>query len=203
MIDIEFVPSLRVVGIDSALSRTGIGIIEFDGRRCRAQTHVIATELSTPAPGADKILTRRVRIGTVARRAARIIPMEAELALIEGPALDADYGNAWDRAHVWWSIIDILALRGIPVAEVVPSTLKQWATKSGRATKELIVESMHSMWPGVPCTTNKQRHHECESLAMATMCAQRLGWPVSVRGHQGRALTIVKWPPSRGLKEPR
>jgi Holliday junction resolvasome RuvABC endonuclease subunit len=194
MIDIEFVPSLRVIGIDSALSRTGVGIVEFDGQRCRAHTHLISTE---PTPGGYLIPNRRRRIRMVVRRAELVLPQHAELALMEGPALDADFGNAWDRAHVWWGLVDLLSDRGIPVAEVVPSTLKQWATKSGRATKELVVESMHSMWPGVPCTTNKQRHHECESLAMATMCAQRLGWPVSVRAHQGRALAVVKWPPTQ------
>ncbi len=182
---------MRVVGIDSALSRTGIGIVEFDGQRCRAQTHVIATE---PKPGFSRIAGRRVRIKTVTNRAAVIIPAEAELALIEGPALDADFGNSWDRAHVWWSIIDILFDRGIPVAELAPATLKKWATKSGRASKTLMVQSMHLMWPGVPCTISEQRHHECESLAMATMCAQRLAWPVSVRPHQGESLAVVKWP---------
>jgi Holliday junction resolvasome RuvABC endonuclease subunit len=191
MNDIELVPSLRVIGIDSALSHTGIGIVEFDGQRCRAHTHVIKTG---PTPGGSLILGRRTRIKMVVRRAELVLPMHAELALMEGPALDADYGNAWDRAHVWWLLVDLLSDRTIPVAEVAPSTLKQWATKSGRASKQLVVESMHSMWPGLPCTTNEQRHHECESLAMATMCAQRLGWPVSVRGHQGRALTVVKWP---------
>jgi crossover junction endodeoxyribonuclease RuvC len=197
--DIEFVPTLRVVGIDSALSHTGIGIVEYDGQRCRAQTHVIKTDPPAPMPGEDRILSRRLRIGTVTRRAAGLIPMQAELALFEGPALDADYGNSWDRAHLWWSIIDILVCRAIPVTEIAPTTLKKWATKNGRADKRLVVESMHSMWPGVPCTTNEQRHHECESLAMATMCAQRLGWPVSVRAHQGVSLAVVKWPPRRRM----
>lgn len=190
-IAIETEPALRVIGIDSALARTGIGIVEYDGQRCRARTHVIATE---PKPGGYLISGRRARIKTVTRRAESILPTKAELALIEGPALDADFGNSWDRAHVWWSIIDVLLDRGIPVAEVVPATLKHWATKNGRADKKLMVAAMHLMWPGVPCTTNEQRHHECESLAMATMCAQRLGWPVSVRAHQGRSLTVVKWP---------
>jgi hypothetical protein len=156
-----------------------------------SETHVIATE---PKPGFSRIAGRRVRIKTVTNRAAVIIPAEAELALIEGPALDADFGNSWDRAHVWWSIIDILFDRGIPVAELAPATLKKWATKSGRASKTLMVQSMHLMWPGVPCTISEQRHHECESLAMATMCAQRLAWPVSVRPHQGESLAVVKWP---------
>jgi Holliday junction resolvasome RuvABC endonuclease subunit len=188
---IELPQPLRVIGIDSALSRTGIGIIEFDGQRCQAQTFVIATD---PAPGGHQITGRRARIRKVTRQAALIIPQQAKVALIEGPAYDADWGNAWDRAHVWWSILDILDDRGIPQAEVPPGTLKHWATKSGRADKALMVAAMHSMWPGMPCTTNLQRHHECESLAMATMCAQRLGWPVSMRAHQGRSVDVVKWP---------
>lgn len=188
---IELPRTLRVIGIDSALSRTGIGIVEYDGQRCRAETHVIATG---PTPGGHLISGRRTRIKTVIRRAESILPDTAELALIEGPAIDADFGNSWDRARVWWGILDILFDRSIPAAEVAPTTLKHWATKSGRASKQLVVASMHLMWPGVDCTTNDQRHHECESLAMATMCAQRLGWPVSVRPHQGKSLGVVKWP---------
>jgi Holliday junction resolvasome RuvABC endonuclease subunit len=131
---------------------------------------------------------------TISVQASVILPDQAELALIEGPALDADYGNSWDRAHVWWTIVDTLIDRKIPVAEIAPATLKKWATKNGRADKRLMVAAMASMWPGLGCTTNEQRHHECESLAMATMCAQRLGWPVPARPHQSQSHVVVRWP---------
>ena len=55
----------------------------------------------------------------------------AELALIEAPALDADGGNAWDRAAVWWGIVSVLLDHDVPVAWVAPTTLKRWVTGRG------------------------------------------------------------------------
>lgn len=121
-----------------------------------------------------------------------LLPDCAELGLIEAPALDADYGNSWDRAAVWWKLVDAFFDRGIPVGMVAPTTLKKWSTNNGRADKRLVVAAMKSMWPGVPCTNTEQRHHECDALAIATMCAQHLNWPVSYRPHQQHS--AIKWP---------
>lgn len=190
MSTLEWNPIDCVVGIDSALSKTGIAIVEYDGHRCRAFTFLVSTGPTDTNSHSD----RYRRIKAAVRGTALFLPQTAALALMEGPAFDADYGNAWDRAAVHWWIANELYDRGIPIAEVTPATLKYWVAKHGRAKKRLIVTAMHAMWPGVSCTINEQRHHECEGLGMATMCAQHMGWPVPVRAHQGRSLAVVKWP---------
>jgi len=187
--------SLYVIGIDPALSRTGVGIIERVGDSCRARTHVVATALIE-----DSILARHCRITAVGNGVDSLIPRHpAQLALIEAPALDADHGNAWDRAAVWWWIVGVLLRRDIPVATVAPTTLKKWATGRGGSPKNPvekrhIVAAMHSMWPGLACTKSELRHNECDALSAATMCAQFLRWPVPTRKHQGASLAVVKWP---------
>jgi len=187
----------RVIGIDPALTHTGIAVIERAGNSCLAQTFVIRTD----PPAQATIETEYQRITTVAARSAAVMPKKAALAIIEAPALDAEWGNAWDRAAVWWWIAGILIQREIPVARVSPLTLKKWATgHAGTAKrpvpKSRVVQAMHGMWPGVPATSSELRHHECEALAMAHMCAQRLGWPVPARRHHGEALAVIKWPPA-------
>lgn len=185
-------PGPCVLGIDSALVRTGLAAIELTPRGCRARTGLVAS----PAPDHPDI-SLAGRYGRMERVALGIrawIGNRAALALIEAPALDADGGDAHTRAWIWWQIIGRLVELGIPVAQVVPGTLKKWATKTAKSEKADVVRAMHQLWPGVPCTTNEARHHECEALGMATMCAQRLGWPVPVRKHHGESLAVVKWP---------
>lgn len=183
-----------VLGIDSALHRTGVAVIELTSDGCRARTEVLAT-----AARDQSIPERHRRIAAVGQGVGVLAGSRAELALVEAPALDADWGNSWDRAAVWWWIVGTLLHREIPVATVAPTTLKKWATGRGGSAKNPVekadvVKAMHAMWPGVPATSNEARHHECEALAMAQMCAQHLGWPVPVRAHHGTSLDVVKWP---------
>ncbi|MGH3933499.1 MAG: hypothetical protein ACRDS1_00705 [Pseudonocardiaceae bacterium] len=183
-----------VLGIDSALSRTGVAIIERTPEGCRARTDVVASPTRS-----QSILDRHHRIIDIVGGVRAKAGGRAELALIEAPALAADHGNAWDRAAVWWGILSVLLDRDVPVAMVAPTTLKKWATGRGGSAKNPVdkpdvVKAMHAMWPGVPATCSDLRHHECEALAMAHMCAQHLGWPVPVRRHHGEPLAVVKWP---------
>lgn len=183
-----------VVGVDSALSRTGIALIERTPDGCRARTAVVATDNEGPW-----VADRYRRVARVVAGARCRLGTGPQLALIEAPALAADYGDAWDRAAVWFGIVGALIDRGAVVAQVTPMTLKKWVIGHGGSPKRPvekrhIVAAMHAMWPGVPCTTSELRHHECEALAMAHMCAQHLGWPVPVRAHHGASLAVVKWP---------
>jgi crossover junction endodeoxyribonuclease RuvC len=184
-----------VIGVDSALARTGVGIIERVGDSVRARTFVISTALTD-----DSVAGQNRRIKAVAAGVKATIPPDGgRLALIEAPAYDAFGGNALERAAVWYHIVDILLHLDIPLATVTPMTLKKWVTGSGGSTKHPvekrhIVAGMHQMWPGLPCTSSDLRHHECEALAMAHMCAQHLGWPIPVRKHHGVPLAVVKWP---------
>lgn len=191
---IEFEPIECVIGIDSALSKTGVARIGHDGEKCRAETFVIATP--PPTDGDSTILAYK-RIMTIAARIDALIPdtIPVRMGILEAPAYDAETaGKAWQRAGLWWLLIGIFVAHDIPFATIVPATLKKWATNNGRADKHRMVEAMHTMWPGVPCTAHPQMHNECDALALSTVCAQRLKWPVPVRGHQPNSLAVIRWP---------
>lgn len=183
-----------VLGIDPALEHTGVAVIELADGTCQAHTDVVATARRT-----DSLPDRYRRIDAAVRGVGHRVGSKAALALIEAPALDADHGNAWDRAAVWWWIVGTLVDREIPVATIAPTTLKKWATGHGGSRqkpveKAHVVAAMRAMWPGLPCVQSDARHHECESLAMAQMCAQFLGWPVPAQRHHGDSLAVIKWP---------
>lgn len=183
-----------VLGIDSALTHTGVAVIELVDGACRARTEVVAT-----APAGATLAERHRRIDQVASGVGARVGHHAVLALVEAPALDAHHGNAWDRAALWWWIVGTLLDRSVPVAMIAPTTLKKWAAGRGGSKqrpveKRHVVAAMHEMWPGLPCTAHEGRHHECEALAMAQMAAQHLGWPVPVRRHHGEPLQVVRWP---------
>jgi Holliday junction resolvasome RuvABC endonuclease subunit len=194
---IELARTQWVVGIDPALTRTGVAIIERLGDNCRAETFIVATEASDDhSPAADY-----KRIRTITHRVNALIPHQgARLGLIEAPAYDAEpAGKAWQRAGLWWHLVGLFVANEIPFGTVTPLTLKKWVTGFGGSAKRPvekrdIVAGMRAMWPGLPCTQSELRHHECEGLAMAQMCGQRLGWPLPVRAHHAKSLLVVKWP---------
>lgn len=195
---VELLPEVEfpaVVGIDPALVKTGIGIIERRGRSCVGRTELV----STLSLDDNQVAERYTRISYIAARVDAAIPPGTVLALLEAPALDAVYGDAWGRAGVWWHIVGHLRRRRIPVGVVMPTTLKKWATGYGGSRKRPvdkthIVAAMREMWPGLGATASDARHHECEGLAMAHMCAQHLSWPVPVRRHHGEPLEVIQWP---------
>lgn len=193
----ESVDARYVVGIDPALTRTGVAVIERLDDKCRAETFVVASEPS----GDDSPAAAYKRIRAIAHRVNALIPIRGvALGLIEAPAYDAEAaGKAWQRAGLWWQLAGVLVARDVPFGTVTPLTLKKWVVGYAGSPKHPvekrdIVAGMRKMWPGLPCTSSDLRHHECEGLAMAAICAQRLGWPVPVRAHHGAALAVIKWP---------
>lgn len=193
------IPPPYVLGIDSALSHTGIGVIELLDGQCRGHTEVIVTPVNNAAAS---ISARYQRIRYIAQRfvfTIRRLGRWPLLALIEAAALDAHGGNPQDRDGLWWYLAGPLIDAGVPVAQVAPTCLKRWAVGHGGSKlrpvdKAHMVAAMRDMWPGLPATGSDARHHECEALAMAHMCAQHLGWPVPIRSHHGDPLSVVKWP---------
>lgn len=185
-----------VLGLDTALDNTGAAKIELVDGACRAYTWLIPT--STPPD--HSIPERCKRIDKIGLDVALLwLDQPPELVMIEAAALDAKWGDAHTRAGLWFWLIMPLWRAGVPIAEVAPMTLKKWAvgyagSKQRPVEKHHVVEAMHLMWPGVPATSNPLRHHECESLALSQIGAQRLGWPVPVRRHHAEPLAVVKWP---------
>ena len=112
----------EVIGIDLSLTATGIS----DGR---------STE--TIKPGKITGLARQRAIAAHIGRRLEV----AALVVIEGPSYGSTQAasSAHERAGLWWRIVDLADSMGKPVLVVPPTTLKKFATGSGRADKDVMM----------------------------------------------------------------
>ncbi|MFB4320647.1 hypothetical protein [Actinomadura sp. 21ATH] len=116
----------RVIGIDLSLSATGIARV--DG----------SLDTITTGPG-DHLADQRDRLRYIAdevvNRTKAGLFEGPHLAVIEGPSYGSAGAVTWDRAGLWWLVVDRLFYECLPVAVVPPKTLKKYATGRGDATK--------------------------------------------------------------------
>jgi crossover junction endodeoxyribonuclease RuvC len=174
----------RVLGIDPSLSSTGLAVIHH-GSDTVAVDHISTTGHR------DATITDRVeRITRITKGVAEwLTPHYVQLAVIEGPSLGSRGGSPWDRAGLWWAIVEHTLAAGIPLAIAAPSTRAKWATGSGGADKVAVAAAMQRRYPDVELGNSD----EADALALATMGAQHLGWTKSTAA-QRTTLAKVSWP---------
>ncbi|MER7433150.1 hypothetical protein ABT341_00320 [Pseudonocardia alni] len=175
---------MRVAGIDLSLTRTGVGLIDFDGHDCTAQTMVVESS----GRRSDSLLSRDRRMYSIAVEVLTLCE-GATLAAIEGPALSRLGGSSWDRSATWWRVVHGLHVDNVQVVSVNPSTLKKWATGRGNADKSDVSVAMARLWPDVEAASNDG----WDGLALATMAAQHLDWPVPERANHAESIDRVDW----------
>lgn len=174
-----------VVGIDPSLTAAGIAVIKHPD--------------IAPTPNAPIVRVvgeSGIRDATVEQRARRIrAQLQRVLGAIPGrplPALvvvealpraipnEAAASMYLERGALFWWLIDALTRRGVPVAEVGVTTLKLWATGSGKATKADVHDAMLAMWPTCADQLRGPRgginDNASDSLGLASIGAQKLGW---------------------------
>lgn len=174
----------RILGIDPSLARTGVGILDYAD-----PIHARAEIVESFGRRGDTIRDRDARLNVIANEVCAYAVPTTVLAVIEAPAFGAHGGSTWDRAGLWWRIVHRLHGRDIPVVMVAPTTLKKWATGSGRADKSDVAVAMARLWPGVDAASNDG----WDGLGLAHLGAQALGWPVPVRAHHAVSVAAVDW----------
>lgn len=175
---------MKVLGIDSSLSGTGVAIVgDGDPHTAILRT---AGRRADPVPVMDARLTRISDF--VLDHAAGVT-----LAVIEGASHGSRGGSPWDRAGLWWRIVHRLLAADIPVAVCPPTVRAKWATGVGsgpKATKPLVAVAVARLWPNVEAGSDD----EYDALGMATIGAQHLGLDVPSRAHHAAARRSVAWP---------
>lgn len=171
----------RVVGIDPSLASTGVAVHYPDGR-------AVVDHIATKGKRDETLAERRQRIRLIANGLKEFWGT-ADLVVIEGPAGAAPGGSTWDRAGLWWAIVDRVG-EYCPIAIVGPSTRAKWAIGNGRADKAAVAVAMARRAPDVELANSD----ESDALALAWMGAQWLGWrPIRSKVEQA-SLDAVKWP---------
>lgn len=181
-----------VLGLDVSLRRTGLAAITYADGACTAHTWLAATE----APRVDSVFHRVGRLDLLRRQVQAVLdrlPAPPELALVEAPSYGSHDAYGHENAGAWWTVVTTLVAAGIPVGTCAPMTRAKWATGKGNADKHAVVAAVLDLWPGQFVGASK-RFDEADALCLATAGAQRLGWPVPVRGWHGASLEVIRWP---------
>lgn len=179
---------LRVVGVDSSLSSTGV-----------ASWILADPTLGPQLVGAEAITTMRVG-NTHADRAWRVrrIAHEVEqwtrhadtLMVIENLGFSrSSTTNASDLAHLWWTIISRHVEFGQPAAIVGVGTLKKWTTGSGRADKAYVAAVVARMCPTVDVVSSDVS----DALALSLLGQHLIGWRGEPAAYRRDSLAKVAW----------
>lgn len=180
-----------MVGIDPSLTAAGIAEIRHPST-IHPPNRPKTLSVGTRGRSGATLEQRATRIREQARRIIAETPRDARLVVLEAlpPQIPGAHGLHAERAALWWQIAGTFIRHGVPVAEVAPTTLKKWATGSGRADKAQVVAAMRHLWP-----LNRIRDdNEADALALASMGAQHLGWHGAEAEHHHEP--NVNWPPA-------
>ncbi len=119
----------RILGIDTSLRSTGLGIVEFQGSRCRAVAHA-----HLAMPRTFRHSECLLGIGNGIR--AMIQAERPEAAAIEGAFFAKNVKTAMILGQVRGAAIYACAAAGLPVFEYAPRRVKQAVAGFGAASKE-------------------------------------------------------------------
>ena len=167
----------RVAGIDVSL--TGTGVATLAG----------TTLITSTGRRKDSIAQRRTRIKGIVDEvllAAGVIDM----AVVEGPSHHSVGGSVWDRAGLWWRIVDRLCAEDIPVAVMPPMSRAKYATGNGGSRKDAVLDAAQRRYGAVLDNDN-----EADALVLRAAGLDWLGQPLAEvpAGHRA-ALAGCQWP---------
>lgn len=176
------------VGLDTSLTGTGLAAVNLD-------TGTWAVSLAgLEGHRRDNINTRYVRLSTIRDRiigALGALDGRILLAGIEGPSYSSKFGSPWDRAGLWWMVINELRVNEVPVALVVPQGRAKYATGTGTANKAAVLAAARARYPVKISNDNIG-----DAVVIASMMARRLGVPVDdpLDDKNLEAMGGVEWP---------
>lgn len=191
--------TLTIIGIDPSLRRTGLARIVVDptapGPASFRFPCVVDTDVR-PSIGRrhDTLTARNTRLGGIVTDVLDW-STPADLVVIEGPSYGSSIsGSTWDRAGLWWRIVDRLTRRDIPIGMVPPRTRAKWATGNGNADKTQIHHATEQLWCPKWTPKTADDDNESDALVLASMGAQWLNALAPIHQPPRYALTHCEWP---------
>lgn len=163
-----------VAGVDPSTRSTGVAVLDH-GRPVMVGHH---GHRGTQGDG-YLIRNRRVR-AEIAYVNRTLAPYPIDYAVVEilPPGNRGGFVGRDDRVAILNGIIGALDYRGIPIAFVLPSSAKLWATGSGRADKEDVIAAVNTWWPPGPDRVPIENDDEADALVMALLAAYKVGDPL-------------------------
>ncbi len=175
--------SPRVLGLDLSLTSTGIARIE------NGSIDVGVLKSANQGPAVTDQRTRLCGITKAIWNFMGTTTHAPDMVVIEGPSYGSKGAGTWDRAGLWWLVIDGLVSNGIPVAIAPPSCRARYATGKGNADKDLVLAETVRRFDRV------LRNDEADALILAAMGCDHLGSPlVTMPAAHRTGLDKVAWP---------
>lgn len=178
----------RVIGLDLSLTSTGLADTGWQpGEPIALRT------IRTRKTGGTLTDTRKRLAGIVFEVADTISTGGPHPALIvmEGPSYGSAGAGTWDRAGLWWLVLDrLMKFYGDRVTIVPPALVKKYATGSGKGEKAAVCSAAGSRYGQTFATDD-----EADAFVLAAMGLDHLGCPVvEVPKAHRDALAKVAWP---------
>lgn len=172
-----------VLGLDLSLTSTGVAYAA-DGE--------VHTGLLRSANHGPTVIDQRKRLQGITAAIWKYVGSAGrvpDLAVIEGPSYGSKGAGTWDRAGLWWMVVDSFIGNHIPIAIAPPSCRARYATGKGNADKDLVLAETVRRFDRI------LRNDEADALILAAMGADRLGHPLVVMPAAHRTgLDKVAWP---------
>ncbi|WP_162940001.1 crossover junction endodeoxyribonuclease RuvC [Gryllotalpicola protaetiae] len=172
-----------VIGIDPSLRATGLAAI-------RGTSFGLATVKTRPVLGGPAATAGRVHLAL--ERILALVPEDTALVVIEGPSYGSQHGARFERAGLYWMLLDQLRGRGLEVVIVAPRTRAKYATGDGSADKRTVLRTMRERFP----VLNVRDDNQADALALACAGSRWLG--AARDGGLDRAQTAayrnIHWP---------
>lgn len=185
----------RILGIDPSLTGTGLAFVDTNDR-----LHITVGTIETVGAADATLYQRRERLSRIAFVIrCRAVEEDVDLVVIEGPSLaqKAQRGT-FDRAGLWWLIVDWIAGYPFPLVEVSPKGRAKYATGNGNSGKADVMAAARATYPHAAFSND----NECDALILAAMGARAIARPIdeNLSAKHTDALTAVRWPDLAGLR---
>ena len=132
--------SLRVIGIDPGLRRTGWGVVELRGSRL---AHVAHGVIAAAGDGlAERLVDLRKQLSAV------VIRWAPQAAAVEHTFVNKDAVGTLKLAHARAIALLVPAEAGLTVAEYAPNAVKKAVVGVGHADKAQVAHMVAMLLPG-------------------------------------------------------
>lgn len=156
----------EVLGLDISMCSTGVARLYSRG----GQAEIRTTAIKSKGTRKDSLKDRARRIRDIKERALSWHNGLLSLVVIESPSFGSSGAGTWDRAGLWWEIVNNLVGRDVPIATISPLSLKRFYAGTGKADKTAMMDAHEKLWGARTKTSD-----ESDAAALATAGAVWLG----------------------------
>jgi crossover junction endodeoxyribonuclease RuvC len=157
--------AVTVIGIDPGLARTGIGIVEYRGRKFRL-IHQSVIRSSTDLPMASRLLKIHEGIREVTA------DHQIDTAAIESVFVGRSVRSALALGHARAAALLALASAGLTIGEYSPAEVKRAVGAGGAGSKEQVHDLVRMLLAGAP---ERLPNDAADALAVAICHVNRTG----------------------------